>query len=301
MVQTPGDATLVGAYIALQMACTMAFLVIVLTAAFSSRVIRHPTWFSFCLSWALWGVSFSLLFYAGQQTHLTSRTLCIIQSALAYTMPFLTGLTSTALVIYVLFTVRSALTAQTAKKRHWVMPSLVCVPWFLGIIVFIPLLVYMIKHPNDVQLSHNGTFCVVVDSYIPRMTAAIATALSIMIVVIEALVGVLLYRHKSIIEGFPQSASLALQLMLFTAVVLCGAVLGLVFVSTSTRGPAFDIILGVIPLSASVIFGSQRDILLTWMFWRPRSTASDSFSQPNVSSLAELSYVESVVVIGQRG
>ncbi len=84
-----GDATMVSVYIALHMASTLGFFIIVLTAAFSSRVMRHPTWFSFCLSWATWSLSFSLLFYAGQQTQLTSRTLCIVQSALAYTMPFL--------------------------------------------------------------------------------------------------------------------------------------------------------------------------------------------------------------------
>lgn len=83
------DAALVSVYIAFQMAGTLGFLVIVLTAALSSRVMRHPTWFSFCLSWATWGVSFSLLFYARQQTQLTSHTLCIVQSALVYTMPFL--------------------------------------------------------------------------------------------------------------------------------------------------------------------------------------------------------------------
>lgn len=74
----------------------------------------------------------------------------------------------------------------------------------------------------------------------------------------------------------------------------------------------------LVPLVASVIFGSQRvshvittdnhmlksshqDILLTWIFWRPRSTASDISSQPNLSSLAELSSVESVVIIGRSG
>ncbi len=60
----------------------------------------------------------------------------------------------------------------------------------------------MIKHPNDVELSHNGTFCVVVNSYMwvpscnartpltptclsPKTTAGVATALAIMIVLFE--------------------------------------------------------------------------------------------------------------------
>lgn len=42
-----GDAVLINTFIALQIAGVVIFLSILLTAIFSSRVVRHPTWFSF--------------------------------------------------------------------------------------------------------------------------------------------------------------------------------------------------------------------------------------------------------------
>lgn len=82
------NTTLINVFVAFQIAGASIWLLILLTAAFSSQVVRHPTWFSFCLSWITWGVSFLLLFFAGQQRSSTpQRTVCVAQAALVYAMP----------------------------------------------------------------------------------------------------------------------------------------------------------------------------------------------------------------------
>ncbi|KAF9445361.1 hypothetical protein P691DRAFT_735097 [Macrolepiota fuliginosa MF-IS2] len=298
MDQVQGNPALVNIFIALQITGTLGFFLILLTAFLSPQVFRHPTWFSFCLSWIVWGVSFSLLFFAGQQTHVTSQSLCIAQSALVYAVPVLTGLTSVALVVYLLLNVLSALLSRTAAKPHFVMFLLVCIPWLLGGAAFMSFLLYAIKHPSDVQLNHNGTYCGIVNSYLPKITAVTSTCLAVTIVILEILIGIILYRHKSYIHGFPQSVSLATQLALFTTVALSAAGIGLVFVATRTRGAVFDIMMSAVLLAASVIFGSQRDILLTWMFWRPRSSALWPTQRTGWSS-GELSSIESTGTVGR--
>ncbi|KXN84084.1 hypothetical protein AN958_00471 [Leucoagaricus sp. SymC.cos] len=310
------DLVLVNAFIALQIAGTLGFLIISLTALFDSRVVRHPTWFSFCFSWVVWGISFSLLFFSGQQAHITSQPLCIAQSALVYTMPHLAGLTSVALVVYLFLNVRSSLISVSSTKRQpWsqlTSLALLLVPWFLGVVVFVSFLAYAIKHPGHVQLSHNGTYCVIVDSFLPKITAATGMAMSMTVLLLEGMctrsshpleltslkvvIGTILYKHRSSIDGFPQSVSLGIQLVIFTAVALCGVVLGLVFVITRTRGAPFDIMLGAIPVATSIIFGSQRDLVLSWMFWKPRMAMVHP-SQQSGSSLGELSSIESIAIV----
>lgn len=291
------DIVLVKTFIALQITGTLAFLIIFMTALFSSQIVRHPAWFSFCFSWILWGISFSLLFFSGQQTQVTSQPLCIVQSALVYTVPLLAGLASVALITHLFLSVRSALTSESATKQQpWarsVSLLLVLVPWLLGVAVFVSFLTFAINHPSDIELSHNGTYCVIVNSFLPKITAAMGTLLSITIVVFEAVIGAILYRHRDLINGFPQSRSLAIQLVLFTAVALCSAGISLVFVITRTRGAVFDIMLGAVPVATSVIFGTQRDILRSWMFWK-RSLPPFQPHQHFGSGPGQLSSIDSI-------
>lgn len=36
-------------------------LAMLLTALLSKRVVRHPTWLSFCVTWIIWAISYTLL------------------------------------------------------------------------------------------------------------------------------------------------------------------------------------------------------------------------------------------------
>ncbi|KAF7761881.1 hypothetical protein Agabi119p4_9873 [Agaricus bisporus var. burnettii] len=159
-------------------------------------------------------------------------------------MPPLAGCTSVALVVVLLLTIRSTLlpVSPTTNKHHHAF-LLVLIPWFVGGIIFVSFLIHCIKHQNVVELSHNGTYCIVNDKHIPKFTATIATVLAITIFVLEVIIAVMIYPHRRCLDVFQQSISLGLQLSLFTAVVFCAAGIGLAFVITKTRGAAFDIVM----------------------------------------------------------
>ncbi|KAJ3774403.1 hypothetical protein FB446DRAFT_613697, partial [Lentinula raphanica] len=58
---------------------------VVITAAFSSRVKRYATWYSFCASWVISGLSYSLLLVVNAYATLsTSNRVCMTQAALIY-------------------------------------------------------------------------------------------------------------------------------------------------------------------------------------------------------------------------
>ena len=76
------------AFVALNLAGGVGLVLILMTAALSSKVKRSPTWYSFCFSWVFYAVSGSLLFLAGEQTNPTPPpSLCSTQAALIYALP----------------------------------------------------------------------------------------------------------------------------------------------------------------------------------------------------------------------
>lgn len=93
----------VNAFIALQLLGTGGFiLVMLLTELLERENARHPAWWSFCASWVVFGVSYSILFLAGMQfsPHL-DQTLCIVQAGLSYAAPLLVAHTTLALIVQV--------------------------------------------------------------------------------------------------------------------------------------------------------------------------------------------------------
>lgn len=82
---------LVQAFIALQIIGGSVFILVVLSALVAQRRggSRHITFFSFCFSWIVFCLSYSLLSFAGQQLALPGpdHGLCLVQSAFVYAAP----------------------------------------------------------------------------------------------------------------------------------------------------------------------------------------------------------------------
>jgi hypothetical protein len=78
----------VRAFVALNFVGGIGLFVVTLTAIFSPKVRRLPTWYNFCVSWILSCISYTLLTFAGQQTTSSpSHSLCFAQSVLIYAVP----------------------------------------------------------------------------------------------------------------------------------------------------------------------------------------------------------------------
>ncbi|PPQ76148.1 hypothetical protein CVT26_011798, partial [Gymnopilus dilepis] len=264
------STSLVNVFLALQISGAAAFGLTVLSACIFRGVKRHPIWFSFCISWVHFGLSYSFLLFAGQQYRPSPAHIpCIIQAGLIYSAPFLVMGTCLGLVIHLMLNILSALSPSPQKKSYRTAINILLVlPWMMWIAIFVGVLVFALSHKEEVALSRNGTYCVIGDYSIPKMTSISTTIASTSIVGLEAFIALLLYRNRAIVNIFSQSLAMAVRILIFTVLGFGAIAVGLVFTITKTRGIQFDIIIAILPPSAAIIFGTQMDLLRGWVFWK---------------------------------
>ncbi|KAF8198472.1 hypothetical protein BJ912DRAFT_26969 [Pholiota molesta] len=269
----------VDAFLALQLSGAALFSLIVLSACLARGTKRHPIFYSFCISWIVFGISYSLLLFAGQQFKRPGRIICTIQAALIYASPFLEIGTCLGLVTHLFFNVMGALSMSARKNTHrTLMNVLLTLPWLVWTGIFIGVLMFAIMHESQVVMSPNLTYCVIEDSAIPKVTAVATTIGGTAIIVVEVMIGSLLYRNRAIANVFSQSLGMVIRVMIFTVLGIGALSVGIVFTVTRTRGVQFDLIIAILPPAAALTFGTQMDLLLGWIWWKrsPHPTADQT-------------------------
>ncbi|KAF5383192.1 hypothetical protein D9615_004910 [Tricholomella constricta] len=113
-----------------------------------------------------------------------------------------------------------ALRTADKKRSSFTSAALVVIPWVMWAAVFVGVLVFGLRHSEFVQISPNGTFCILVNTALPKLTSVWATIASIVLVTEEVIVAVLLYRNREVFPGFGQSKTMAIRVGIFTAVGL---------------------------------------------------------------------------------
>ncbi|KAG6819261.1 hypothetical protein H0H93_013617 [Arthromyces matolae] len=120
------------AFIALQLIGGCGLLIIMVTAAIGREIKRHSTWYSFVASWIVSSISYTLLAFAGQRTGpIPDFGLCLIQGALIYAAPTLTGCTTLALVLHMLLNLRRLLANAPFRTSSFAVAALLILPWLV--------------------------------------------------------------------------------------------------------------------------------------------------------------------------
>lgn len=119
------NPTLIHTFIALQLSGPSIFLLILATALLcKTRINRHPVWYNFCVSWVVFGVSFSLLTLCGEQFKFEPRKrVCFVQAGLVYAAPFLASWCSLGLVVQVGVQVVCCGKHVSTQSDHAILPA----------------------------------------------------------------------------------------------------------------------------------------------------------------------------------
>ena len=84
----PRKLQLIRIFISLQLFGLFGVAIMLATVLFFRGPLRHPTWISFALSWIIFTVSYTLLFFAGQLAGPEpDYYLCLIQASMIYAVP----------------------------------------------------------------------------------------------------------------------------------------------------------------------------------------------------------------------
>jgi hypothetical protein len=90
----------------------------------------------------------------------------------------------------------------------------------------------------------------------------------VLIVALQGVIALRLYRNRSIISGSSQSVTMVARVMIFSLLGALALGVAVAYVVTYQHDQAFDMILASLPVLAFLIFGTQLDLVRVWMCHR---------------------------------
>jgi len=262
------------AFIGLQLVGAVGFTLLILTALLVHKVKRYPTWYSFCVSWIISCLSYCLLAFAGEQDNPTPKpTICVAQAALIYAAPVLTGCTTCALSIQMFLTTRCIVSLGDRHKMGLISNvCLIMIPYWLWMAMFSAVLTYGVLYPHHIVRSVNWNYCDVISATPSKIAALIDVITCIIAIIIQVFIVRILFKNRKVIAGSVISLTMTFRVMFFTFAGGLGFVVSVVYVLSWKPGAEFDIVLAIIPVLALMIFGSQLDLMRSWLFWKTRDS-----------------------------
>ncbi|RPD72409.1 hypothetical protein L226DRAFT_467226 [Lentinus tigrinus ALCF2SS1-7] len=274
--QPPQDLTEVRVFLAFQIAGGVGLLVVLLTALFAPKVYRHFTWLNFCITWLIYCISYILLAFTGQQTSPKppAYPLCLAQASLIYAAPVLVAMSTFALVLQLWFTLSNAMRPpkKQATRRDYFRNTILLVgPYIAWLGFVIAILVIGTLHPDTVQRAGHFVYCTIEGGKAGNITAIFVAAILLIMVGLDIYIAAVLYRNWRALRGSDRPGqipfSLIVRVAIFSLVCVVGIGCAFVFLSNVSYF-AGNIIISLMPLIAFLVFGTQKDIVDAWLFWR---------------------------------
>jgi hypothetical protein len=259
----------VHAFIALNLIGGIGMLLVLITAILARKVKRLSTWYSFCISWVLSCISYSLLFLAGQQTTATpSYWLCYSQAALIYAMPPTTTGTTLALLVHILLSFPDTTAEIPIKVNLRTSCMLLMGPYSIFLVMFIGVSLFDTRNPMTLQKADRGTYCNSTNSDWSRISSIVVAVLSMAIIIVEGQLVARVYSNIQSLRKDSQSFATIFRALLFTTINFITLVIAMVFTVTNDHALAFDLIISIFPLLALFVFGLQKDLFEAWFSWQ---------------------------------
>ncbi|KAI0706114.1 hypothetical protein BC835DRAFT_1409746 [Cytidiella melzeri] len=267
--------------------------ILVSTFFLSKRVHRPATVINFCITWIIYSVSYTLLFYGGYHNSVEPPSeLCFAQAAMIHGSPPMAAIAGFGVVM-------QAYTAYQLPWQNWHPKWISRLPGWLitTAIVLPPYLVFIafastsavlgLHHAADISpKEHLRIYCTFKQSLGPLQFAVPGFCASVLAgtVTLEAVAIVKYCRGWLTIKRvFPlvmcrPSLSPLFRVSLFSLYSL--AVLGAcISYLTHNLNYAVDMIQAALPLIATIIFATQTDVMSAWAFWK-RERVCDAIQDP---------------------
>jgi len=276
------DPALVRFFITFQMFSWIGLSIVLMTVWLSPNIRRHPTWHNFCFSWLLYGLSYSIVTFAGQQfSPRIDFGLCMVQSTLIYAAPTLTAGTTLAFVINLWFNLKSMLSKETPRTTQRRGIVLLIFPYVLCIMMLLFSLGNAASNLDTIRRSVTGAYCVI-GTNIPGDITSVWVALALTVSIgLEGVIAKTLYRDWKAFRGLGPRSTTTLGMIIrtcaFSLFGMLGLMVSLVMFIADTNTTLLklnpyrtvpDVFIALIPALSLLLFGTQTDIISAWMFWK---------------------------------
>ncbi|KAI0715780.1 hypothetical protein C8T65DRAFT_138680 [Cerioporus squamosus] len=274
--QPPQDLTEVKVFLAFQITGGVGLLAVLLTALFAPKVYRHFTWLNFCITWLIYCVSYILLAFTGSQTSPKppSYPICLTQASLIYAAPVLVAMSTFSLVLQLWFTLSNAMQPpkmKTTRRDCFRNTILLVGPYIAWLGFVIAILVIGTLHPNSVARAGHFVYCTIDGGKAGNVTAIVVAVILLVMVGLDIYIATVLYKNWRALRGSDRPGQLPFSLIVRVAIFsfVCVVGIGCAFVFLSNVSYfAGNIIIALMPLIAFLVFGTQKDIVDVWLFWR---------------------------------
>ncbi|TFK25326.1 hypothetical protein FA15DRAFT_755855 [Coprinopsis marcescibilis] len=259
----------VHAFVSLNLIGGGGLLIVVVTALASRTIKRWPSWYSFCVSWIISAISYSLLTLAGQQFRSTpSESLCMIQAAAIYSAPTLTASTTLALLVHILLRMCYARSADGSEASKGTKIFLLAVPYVVWLVILIGVILFSSANPTTVEKDPAGTYCHSQDPIWRQMSSLVVLIVATTAVLVQFALGYLMYKNTEIRLDNAKLFATAIRVISFGSIGFLTLTVALAYSTQSPHQEIFDLILSTFPIMALLTFGTQKDLLNAWAFWR---------------------------------
>lgn len=274
-------------FIAFQLIAASGLTLTVLTAALNRSVRRMSTWYSFIISWIISSVSYAFLTLGGVkqdrgEEYVPPFALCLVQSALVYGVLILLSLAKLSFVTHTFVNLRSSLSKGEKRGLSTTAIYIFLVgPYIVFLALFLWILLYGISYPEIISLNENGMYCQQNIPILTCLTTAMVLVITLVVFSVEVLLIYTLYKYRQNAKQKSQymfAVAARLAALTILAVIAIGSLIARGMAKTHIQ--VYDIVFGTLPLGTFLIFGTQMDLVRSWMFWRPKTGTSSIASLP---------------------
>jgi len=245
------------------------------TILLARHIRRHATFINLCITWMVVGFSSSLLLYAGFQTGPEPpKPLCIIQASLLYGQPGMTSLSAFGLVFQVFYVVRSTFREKDPHNhetlRKW---SLVIAP-YVAFAIFAGWTAYVgSTSPDLVSRQRRFFYCSVKSTFLTNSITIFSFLVLFVTIILECWIAYLTYCHWRVLRAteLNEKNGMELSLIIRTSAFGLWVTLGMSLSVLSLRAPDSpipDLALATMGSAVVLVFGTQKDVIRAWQFWR---------------------------------
>ncbi|KAJ7931575.1 hypothetical protein B0H13DRAFT_1958882 [Mycena leptocephala] len=262
----------------LQLLALVLLVAMLLPALLSQSVYRQKSWFNLVVACVFYCISF-LLLLGHQSGPEPPFPLCIFQAGLIYAAPpsyaidtpsslsdpqiHRVAAAGLVFVAELYLRLSSTLCARQVNERH--VTILLFISPLAHFIVFWVAIFTGLSRGGSllVHRSTGGLYCDI-DSSTPTLTTGITVIVFVIMMIIgEIYTAVYLFRKRSAFKGIKASGG--------TFPLPCVAIILVLILNTSNS--IFIVMsdfLAIIPLFVALVFGTQRDIIGVYMFWKKK-------------------------------
>ncbi|TDL28327.1 hypothetical protein BD410DRAFT_215623 [Rickenella mellea] len=247
-------------------------------------VPRHPTLINFCISWIVFSIPYVFLIYAHQEgKEDPSFQLCLAQTSMIHGGPPMVSVAGLAMTIQLWCTQRQVNLDHRMwwrySRRFW----MIAPPYIAYLFFALLAMIFGLQHRAKV-ISQNQLYCNIQDVGFRFIVPSFTAAIMLCILICETAIVVTLLHHRSEVkilwplhEERRISLSLTLRIALFS-MYCCMSLAACMSLLAEPMNPFPYMIQATLPIVAFLVFGTQKDLLRLWCFWKSKGSESPSGS-----------------------